>query len=104
MRGRWAQLSKRRARFRFGVAVAAQSPGFALTAIFTLALGVGANTAVFSVMNAVLLESLPVADPDRVVYLRISGPPTGLALSIPTDVHLRGLRCAAANSRNGSRH
>jgi predicted permease len=48
-----------------------------LTAILTIALGVGANTAVFSVMNAVLLRSLPVADPDRVVYLRTSNPPRG---------------------------
>ena len=60
---------------RFGVRGLRQSPGFALTAILTLALGVGANTAVFSVMNAVLLRSLPVKDPQQVVYLRTSGPP-----------------------------
>lgn len=52
-------------------------PGFALTAILTVALGVGANTAVFSVMNAVLLKSLPVSDPQRLVYLRTSNPPHG---------------------------
>ena len=63
--------------FRFGVRSLLKSPGFALTAILTLALGVGANTAVFSVMNAVLLKSLPVADPERLVHLRISGPPSG---------------------------
>ena len=48
-----------------------------LMAIVTLALGVGANTAVFSVKNAVSLKSLPVADPDRVVYSRTTAPPNG---------------------------
>jgi predicted permease len=62
---------------RFGFRSLRQSPGFALTAILTLALGVGANTAVFSVMNAVLLRSLPVADPQRLVYLRTTNPPRG---------------------------
>lgn len=62
---------------RFGMRSLVQSPGFALTAIVTLALGIGANTAVFSVMNAVLLKSLPVSDPDRLVYLRTSNPPQG---------------------------
>ena len=52
-----------------------KTPGFALVCVLTLALGIGANTAVFSVMNAVLLKSLPVADPDRVVYLNTSGAP-----------------------------
>ena len=77
MRGRWVGLDKLLRDVRFGLRSLRQSPGFALTAILTLALGVGANTAVFSVMNAVLLRSLPVADPDRLVYLRTSNAPRG---------------------------
>ncbi len=70
IKGRWEGLDKLLRYLRFGLRSLRQSPGFAATAILTLALGVGANTAVFSVMNAVLLRSLPVADPDRLVYLR----------------------------------
>ena len=77
MRDRWIGLDKLGRDLRFGLRSLRQSPGFAVTAILTLALGVGANTAVFSVMNAVLLRSLPVADPNRLVYLRISNPPRG---------------------------
>ena len=60
---------------RYSIRQSAKNPGFAIVCILTLALGVGANTAVFSVMNAVLLKSLPVADPQHVVYIRTSNPP-----------------------------
>jgi predicted permease len=47
----------------------ARAPGFALAAISTLALGVGANTAIFSVVNALLIEPLPYRDPGRLVFV-----------------------------------
>jgi hypothetical protein len=77
MRGRWASLERLLRDIRFALRALRHSPGFTITAIVTLSLGVGANTAVFSVMNAVLLRSLPVSDPDRVVYLRTTNPPHG---------------------------
>lgn len=77
MRGRWLALDRLLRELRFGVRSLRLSPGFAVTAILTIALGIGANTAVFSVMNAVLLRSLPVTDPGRLVYLQTSNAPRG---------------------------
>jgi predicted permease len=60
---------------RYALRQLKKTSGLTLICVVTLALGIGANTAVFSVMNAVLLKSLPVADPDRVVYLNTSEAP-----------------------------
>ena len=60
---------------RFGVRQLRKNPGFTLTVVLTLALSVGANTAIFSLVNALLLESLPYPHPERMgtIYTRIAG-------------------------------
>jgi predicted permease len=55
---------------RYGARMLLKSPGFTLVAVFTLALGIGANTAIFGLMDKLMMRSLPVKDPGRLVFLQ----------------------------------
>jgi len=95
---------------KYGVRTLVKSPGFALVAVLTLALGIGANTAIFSVTNAVLFRPLPYTDPDRITMVWMDNRPMGMKEDIAswpnyTDwrdrnrsfEHMAGMRTTASN-------
>ena len=72
---------------RFGARMLIRKPGFTIVAVLTLALGIAATTATFTVVDAVLLRQLPVMDPDRVVVVHNQLPRINLPRSAVSAPH-----------------
>jgi len=93
---------------RYAARILKRSPGFTITAVLTLALGVGANTAIFSVVNATLLRPLPFPHPERIVAIQNQYKAVGLdsaSASVPDYIDYRKQRqlfseVAAINTDN----
>lgn len=75
--------------FRYAVRQLHRSPRFAFTAVAVLALGIGANIAVFTVLNGILLHPLPFAQPDRIVAIELSGTQPYYGMSYANMLQLR---------------
>lgn len=100
---------------RYGLRMLARTPGFAVAAVVTLGLGIGASTAIFTVVNAVILRPLPYPDPDRLVYVKEDLGPGGVNPLVTsreflawknqsrTLSHLAGYISSGANLTGGDR-
>src|SRR4030095_8534698 len=88
---------------RYGARMLLKKPGYTVVAVITLALGIGANTAIFSVVNRVLLFRLPYKDADRLVMVCGSNPQQGVPIDLVSPADLVDWRAAQARGGRPSR-
>ena len=85
----WRRVENLWADMKYAMRQMAKSPGFAVTAVLTLALGIGANTGIFTLMHALLLKSLPIPEPDRLVRIALDiDTPNGMVSDQPLNAFL----------------
>src|SRR5947207_10813804 len=88
---------------RYAFRMMAKQPGFAALAILAFALGIGANTAIFSVVNAVLLRPLPYPQPQQLINIREKTPTfPGGSVSYPNFLDWRAAQTASPTSRSSA--
>ena len=81
--------------FRFGFRTLFKSPVLTLVIVLSLAIGIGANTAIFSVVNALLLKPLPYPNPDRLAVLWLRSPGLGIPQAAASSARWRFRRAIA---------